>query len=195
MGRVQTLGAGPLVLVVGELLLVVCSACYLVWWSVTYRPAGRAPFHGGPFLAGAVLAGLGGIVLLGVGIAVLLPRASGLAVAATVVGGVLVGALLIHVTSTYAHRPVTTELPLIVLWTTAQVAAGVALRSAGMLDRPAALFWFAATAIAALVGLACYLVFYRLAPVPAYWVGMLPLAFDGVVAALLAAVVALTRAT
>ncbi len=47
--------------------------------------------------------------------------------------------------------------------------------------------------IATLVGLACYLVFYRLDPVPAYWVGMVPLAVDGVVAAILAAVVALMR--
>ena len=40
---------------------------------------------------------------------------------------------------------------------------------------------------------ACYLIFYRLDPIPAYWIGMVPLAVDGVVAATLAAIVALTR--
>ena len=38
-----------------------------------------------------------------------------------------------------------------------------------------------------------YLIFYRLDPVPAYWVGMVPLAVDGVVAAILAAITTLTR--
>ena len=40
---------------------------------------------------------------------------------------------------------------------------------------------------------ACYLIFYRLDPIPAYWIGMVPLAVDGVVAAILAAIVTLTR--
>ena len=105
----------------------------------------------------------------------------------------LVGALLVYVTSTVAHRPVTTELPLIVVWSTMQLAAGVTLRTAGVLAAPAASAWFVAIAVATLVGLVCYLVFYRLDPVPAYWVGMVPLALDGVVAATLAVVLLRTR--
>jgi drug/metabolite transporter (DMT)-like permease len=106
---------------------------------------------------------------------------------------VLVGALLLYVTSSIAHRPVTTELPLIVVWATAQFAAGITLWTAGVLAAPAASAWIVATATATLVGLVCYLIFYRLTPVPAYWIGMVPLAVDGVVAASLAAVVTLTR--
>jgi hypothetical protein len=109
------------------------------------------------------------------------------------VGGVLVGALLLLATSTLAHRPVTTELPLIVLWGTAQVATGVALRTSGALPTTATAAWFVALAVATLVGLACYLVFYRLDPVPAYWVGMVPLALDGLVAVVLAALVTVGR--
>src|SRR5438094_9013870 len=101
---------------IGEVLLVVCSVSYLVWWTITFRPSGRTPSGGGPFLAGAVLGGLAGLVLLSVGIAVLLSRASWPALVATVVGGVVAGALLVYVTSSLAHRPVTTELPLIVVW-------------------------------------------------------------------------------
>jgi hypothetical protein len=194
MGRSQALTGGPLLVVVGEVLLVLCSACYLVWWTTTFKPSGRGA-HGGPFLGGAVLAGLGGIVLLAVGIVTLAARASWLALVATVVGGVLVGALLLYLTTALAHRPVTTELPLIVLWGTAQAAAGVALRTAGMLETPATTAWFAALAVATLVGLACYLVFYRLDPVLAYGVGMVPLAVDGVVAIVLAALVALARSS
>src|ERR671916_284715 len=124
-------------IVIGEVLFVVCSLSYLVWWSITFRPSVRTPPGGGLFLAGAVLGGLGGLALLAVGIAALLPKAS---------------------------------------W-----------------PAPAASAWIVATAIATLVGLACYLIFYRLDPIPAYWVGMVPLAVDGVVAAILAAIVTLTR--
>ena len=193
MGRLQALQGGPLMIVIGEILLVVCSLSYLVWWTIRFRPSVRTPSGGGLFLAGAVLGGLVGLVLLAIGIAALLPKASLLAPAATIVGGVVVGALLFYVTSSVAHRPVTTELPLIVVWATAQLAAGVTLWTAGVLSAPAGSAWIVATAIATLIGLACYLVFYRLDPTPAYWIGMVPLAVDGLVAAILAAILALPR--
>jgi hypothetical protein len=191
--RWQAWEGGPLMIVIGELLLVLCSLSYLVWWTITFKPSVRTGPGGGLFLAGAVLGGLAGLVLLAVGIAALLPKASLLALGATIVGGVLVGALLLYVTSSVLHRPVTTELPLIVIWSTMQLATGITLWTAGSLEAPATTAWVVATAIATLVGLACYLVFYRLDPIPAYWVGMVPLAVDGVVAAILAAIVTLTR--
>ncbi len=184
---------GPQMIVLAELLLVVCSVCYLVWWIITFRPSGRTSSGGGFFLAGAVIGGLAGVVLLAVGIVSLLPKASTVAVGATIVGGVVVGALLLVLTAGVAHRQITTELPLIILWTTAQLAAGISLRTAGALKAPAAAAWIAATVIAAMIGLACYLVFYRLDPTPAYWVGMVPLAVDGVVAVILAVIATQAR--
>jgi hypothetical protein len=106
----------------------------------------------------------------------------------------LVGALLFYLTSSVAHRRITTELSLIVVWATLQLAAGITMRTAGALRAPAASAWIVATAIATLVGLACYLMIYRLDPIPAYWLGMVPLAVDGVVAGTLAAIMALTPA-
>jgi hypothetical protein len=76
MGSWQALTGGPRMIVIGEVLLVVCSLCYLVWWAITFKPWARNPSGGGLFLAGAVLGGLGGLVLLVVGIAALLPKAS-----------------------------------------------------------------------------------------------------------------------
>ena len=136
MDRWQALQGGPLMIVIGEALLLVCSLSYLIWWTITFRPSGRTPAGGGLFLAGAVLAGLGGLVLLAVGIAALLSKASWPALGATIGGGVLVGALLLYLTSSFAHRPVTTELPLIIVWATVQLAAGITLRTSGVLGRP-----------------------------------------------------------
>lgn len=174
-----------LVIMVGELALLVCSACYLVWWTLTFRPTAPGG-GGGPFLGGAVLGGLAGLVLLAVGIAALIPRASLPGLVGVIIGGVLVGVLLLVLTTTIAHRPVTTELPLIIVWGTAQLATAVTLRTAGALSGSAATLWVVLLALATVVGLVCYLIFYRLDPAPAYWVGMVPLAVDGVVAAALA---------
>ncbi len=74
MDRWQALEGGPLMIVIGEVLLVVCSLSYLVWWTITFRPSVRTPPGGGLFLAGAVLGGLGGLVLLAVGIAARSPE-------------------------------------------------------------------------------------------------------------------------
>lgn len=37
---------------IGNVLLIVCSIFYLIWWSVSFRPKGHAPFwlSGGLFL-------------------------------------------------------------------------------------------------------------------------------------------------
>lgn len=193
MGSWQALRGGPRMIMIGELLLVVCSLCYLGWWTITYRPSAPTQGGGGLLLAGAVLGGLGGFVLLVVGIAALLPKASAPALWATIVGGVVVGALLFYVTYAVAHRRVTTELSLIIIWATLQLTAGITLRTAGVLRAPAASAWIVATAIATLVALVCYLIFYRLDPIPAYRIGMVPLTVDAVVAATLAAIVALAR--
>lgn len=184
---------GPLMIVIGEVLLVCCSVSYLLWWTVTFKPSARTSYGGGLFLGGAVLAGLGGIVVLGLGVGALLTKASVPGLVTTVVGGVLVGALSIALTSRVAHRPLTTELPLIMVWGTAQVAAGVMLRTSGALSVAAVSAWMVVTAMATLVGLACYLVFYRLDPLSAYRVGMVPLAVDGLGAASLAVIVMVAR--
>lgn len=187
MNGLRDLPMGAWAILGGESLLVVCSVCYLVWWSIAFKPPVAAPGSGGKgFLAGAVLGGGAGLVLLLGGMLGLASRLSWPAVGAVVLGGVVVGAGLFAVTSGPLHRPVTSELPLIIIWATAQLAAGVALATAGHLTAPAASAWVVAVVVATLVGLACYVVFYRLAPVPAYWVGILPLAVDGLASVLLA---------
>ncbi len=178
----------------GEVLLILCSLCYLVWWSIAFAPPVKTAHSGGGlFLAGAALGGLGGIALLIVGIVTLTGRSSGLPAGGVALGGLVAGAVLIAVTAGPLHRPVTTELPLIVIWATVQLATCAALTTSGHLAGAATFTWVAASVVATVVGVICYLLFYRLDPVPAYWVGMVPLAVDGLVAAVLAVLVATGR--
>lgn len=171
----------------GQILLVACSVFYLIWWTVVFAPDGRTPRPSGAlFLAGAAFAGLGGLVLLVAGIVTLLGRApasTALTVGGVLVGGILAGAALIALTAGPLQRPLTSELPLIVTWATVQLATCAALAGAGHLAAPAASGWIAIVVVATLIGLGCYLAYYRLDPVPSYWVGMVPLAVDGLAAA------------
>jgi hypothetical protein len=184
------LAGGPLAILGGEALLLVCSLCYLVWWSIAFAPPVQTPHPGGGvFLAGAGLCGLGGVALLGAGIVGLAGRGSVPSLGGVVLGGVVVGAALLAVTAGPLHRPVTTELPLIVIWATVQLAACAVLTASGWLAGPASSGWIGATVVATVAGLVCYLAFYRLDPVPAYWVGMVPLIFDGLAGVVFAVLV------
>ena len=121
-----------------SLFVVVALTGVKLNWKSPPREAAAVPWR----IAFSQLAPMSSIIaLLAVGIAALLPKASSPALAATIVGGVVVGALLLYVTASVAHRPVTTELPLIVVWATVQLAAGITLRTAGVLEAPAASAW------------------------------------------------------
>lgn len=84
----------------------------------------------------------------------------------------------------------TTELLLFVLWAALELAVLNALMGAGMLFGGA--FWLLAGVVALVTAanLVCYVLYFRLPPVPSFIDGAAPLAIVGVLAAVLAAVIA-----
>lgn len=177
------------VLAAGEAALVLCSIAYVTWWVLAFRPpiTSSRPVWGGYLVAAVGFGGLGALAVLA-GTAWAITRLGPLALAGAVgavLGGVLLYPTLAAFTTGPLGRPLTTELPLIVLWTTVQVAAWAALSLGGSLTGPAAIAGWAAIAVTVVVGLGCYLAFYRLPPVPAYVAGMAPLALAGAASALL----------
>ena len=106
------------------------------------------------------------------------------------VGGVAAYAALAFVTVRFFGRPVTTELLLFVLWAALELAVLNALMGAGMLFGGA--FWLLAGVVALVTAanLVCYVLYFRLPPVPSFVDGAAPLAVVGVLSAVLAVVIA-----
>ena len=163
----------------GQIALVACCLVYLAWWCVAFRPGGGS----GGGLGYALLAVT--IMLAGVGMSLdiaglraLWDGAAGRMALRILIAGVIAYPLLLLVTMRCFHRVPTTELLLIVAWAVLEALVVTMLVLAGLAADGAALPCALAIAVATAVGLACYLVYYRLAPWPAFYCGMVPLGLD-----------------
>lgn len=188
----------PASLVWGHASLAVCAALYLAWWWVFFNPAlpkaaGALYAAGVGFIVGAVAFGVAAVVLMARGLGALAGQGAGGGAApgwAFAVGGVAAYVALAFVTVRFLQRPVTTELLLFVLWAALELAVANALLGAGAL--PVGAFW-ALVAVIALVtaaNLVCYVLYFRLGPLPSFIDGAAPLTVVGVFAAVLAFVIA-----
>ena len=174
----------PGTLVWGHAALAVCAALYLAWWWTFFNPAmpkatGALYAVGVGFILGAVAFGIAAVVLLAMGLGALAgaPQVGSAAPGwAFAVGGVL--------------AYVTTELLLFVLWAALELAVANALLGAGAL--PVGAFWVLAAVIVLVTAanLVCYVLYFRLGPLASFVDGAAPLAVVGVLAAVLAAIIA-----
>ena len=158
----------------GNLLMVACCALYLAWWSLAFNPLWSCPMWAKVVgFVCTLAAGAAGVTQLVGGIGTV---GADRVTAAIVVAGVVAYAVL---------------LALICAWAAMELCVVRALWVAGALGPVATVVLAVATVVAAGVGLACYLAYYELDPVPAFVDGMAPLALCGAVSALAAALVAL----
>lgn len=188
----------PGTLVGGHVCLAVCAALYLAWWWVFFNPAlpkatGALYAAGVGCIVGAVLFGIAAVVLIGMGLGAFAGASAEAVVPswAFAVGGIATYVVLAFVTTRFWQRPVTTELLLFVLWAALELAVVNALARAGAVEPGLAVVL--AVAVAALFAgcLVCYVLYFRLPPMPSFMDGALPLAAVGVLAAVMAALIAL----
>jgi hypothetical protein len=172
----------------GHWLLAACCVLYLAWWAIFFWPK----VSGGE--AQGAIRGVGVVAILGAAVCGLLGATRscagaaslehGAAVPVAVVGSVVLYLVLLAVTTRAFGRQPTTELVLFVAWLGMELLCAYALACAG---RGSAAALAVALAVAGfVVSLVCYVLYYRLAPLPSFVDGCLPLALIGVVSAVLA---------
>lgn len=163
----------------GNLLFAACCLVYLIWWSVAFRPGFTAPMavKGFLFLVTAAL-GVAGLVKIIQGCQA---TDGGIRYIWIIAAGAAVYMLLLVLTNVFMHRQVTTELMLIVFWVCMEICACDALFSAGFVSRGAFVVLTLIVLIAALVSMLCYLKYYDLEPMKAFYDGMVPLILFAVV--------------
>lgn len=169
----------------GNLLFLLCSIFYLVWWIVCFRPNASSGQSGGVFLAFAFLTGITALILLSVGINAFSATSKALPIRFILIGAVALYLILLSVTAAVFHRQVTSELIIMVIWAALQLSVITVLYGTGRFDfgRTAAAVMLVGAAI--VIGMICYVLYYRLDGSSSYIDGMIPLAADAVVMAVL----------
>ena len=157
----------------GNIKLVLCFAFYLAWWVIGFNP--WHPIRGiksGWLLIPAAVLGVLALVDVCQGISLTEGPIPGMALIA---GGIASYVVLLGVTGGLLHRPITTELLIIVLWATIMLLEINTLVGMGVIS--VTVGW--ALAALCLVGtagsLVCYQLFYGLDARAAFIDGTIPL--------------------
>lgn len=161
----------------GNIKLLFCFAFYLVWWLVGFNP--WRPIRGlrsGWLLIPAIILGILALCDIGQGLDFSFGLVPGIAV---VPGGVASYVVLLIVTGRWLHRPVTSELFIIVLWATVALLEINTLAALGSIS-PGLAWALAAFCLASTAAsLVCYQLFYGLDDIPAFVDGAIPLVLAG----------------
>ena len=106
------------------------------------------------------------------------------------IAGIVLYVTLLLFTNKALHRTVTTELFLIVGWCVLEAVVLNVLYGAGIFSAAKAVAYLALAMIAFLIGMVCYLLYYRLPDMTAFRVAAVPLITDGVCMAILVGMMA-----
>ena len=171
---------------IGQVALVACCGVYLAWWGIAFRPGVTSGgLLGGILLLLLMLLAGAGITYDLMGIRALAEQAESSRLIPILIGGIVSYPVLLAVTVKLFHRIPTTELLLIVAWAVLEILVFSGLSSAGYLNGSSAVICYAAVGLATLIGLICYVIYYQLAPWPAFYCGMAPLGLEGLTMAAL----------
>ena len=175
---------------IGQLLLILCCAVYLIWWYRGFRPGVNVSRVGGAngvlLLITAVL-GLAGVVLSLSPVPVV--RAYWISQGSIVVIGIVSYIVLLFVTKSLFHRIVTTELILIVGWTMLEMIVADRLFAGGALGEGSLFAVCMVIAVAFLFSFVLYVAYYRMDEMKAFYAAMVPLITEAVAMGILTGIV------
>ncbi len=178
----------------GNILLILCCACYLLWWLIAFRPSGHLDTVNTRWiLIPAFALGLSSIFVTLYGIRkgdirhILIPKDW------ILWGGIGAYVVLLLVTYLFFKRPVTTELLLIVGWAMLALGEINALYGMEIFSRRTAVIFCGVTAAGVLASLVCYVLYYRLGNTAGYIDGIIPLILAAAVFGGLAAAIAVSE--
>ena len=173
----------------GHVLMIICIAFYLIWWSVTFKPGGAATAFGTICIIAAFLFGAAGIVVNTLGLKSRPVGASVVPGWSIIVGGIVLYVILFAVFTLIFHRMLTTELFLIVGWAVLEICNVNALRGTGIFGAGGSIAAVCIIGVTAVICLICYMYYYKLDEVKGWIDGMIPLIISGIVISGIAAAV------
>lgn len=159
-----------------NILLIICCAFYLAWWLLAFKPTGAIKgMKTGWILIPAFAAGLVSLILSIKGIQSASVHTTLFPNGLLLWGGIAAYFILFAVTCLLFKRPVTTELFLIVGWAMLALSEINVLYGIGRFSQTLAVIFAVVIAVAALISLICYVLYYNLGDRAGYFDGMVPL--------------------
>lgn len=176
--------------IIGQILLILCCGVYLVWWYRGFRPGFSVSRVGGTngllLLVTAVL-GLAGVVFS------LSPvpevRKAAFSSDSVALAGLVIYVILLVVTKGVFHRVVTTELILIVGWTTLEMVVAGRLYAGGALSGRGLTAASLVIAAAFLISIVLYVAYYHMEEMKAFYAAMVPLVTEAAAMGILTGIV------
>ncbi len=178
----------------GNFLMIACCLFYLLWWILAFKPEGALKgAKTGWLLIPAFVFGIAAILEIVRGSSGVEAETRLLPTGGILLVGLAAYVILLLITWVGMKRQVTTELLLIVGWTVLVFLEVNAMYGLGGLSRTAAIAFLIMLAVAAAIGLVCYLLYYNLDPLPGYIDGMIPLLLFGGMMGVLSMILILTK--
>lgn len=172
----------------GHALLFVCAVFYLAWWTVFFRdvddrPTGALRILG---IACIVVAAIAGIAAVAVTVVALVQMPMAIPPFLILAVAVVLYLVLMVGTRWLAKRSVTTELALIVGWMALEVSTVNGIASLHAITGASFIMLALVLAVAFIVNVVCYTLYYALKGRAAFIDGCIPLVIVGIISALLA---------
>ncbi|MCR4655166.1 MAG: hypothetical protein K5770_02910 [Lachnospiraceae bacterium] len=176
-------------LIYGNRSMITCVICYLAWWIITFKPpAPKGTLTGSLFLIGAFIFGIGGIFLIAHAMIRLMEREiinPFIPMWIIPVAGILFYVILLVLSSGLLHRPVTSELLIIIIWTVLEICFVGTMYRYGFIENGVLSALIAGIIIVTIISMICYLLYYKLEYVKGYYDGMVPLMLTGIMMAVI----------
>ncbi|MCD7839969.1 MAG: hypothetical protein LUG46_04995 [Erysipelotrichaceae bacterium] len=160
-------------ILIGNLLFIGCCIFYIIWWILAFRPVN--PIKGtksGWLLLPAFILGVIAVVMI-------VQSKSGdqllFSNNVMIVGSIVLYVVLAALTRMLMHRPITTELILIVGWLALMFKEVNTLYSLNYYSRILSIVLLIVCIVMCIISLACYVMYYDLDVVKGYIDGMIPL--------------------
>jgi hypothetical protein len=162
---------------VGNVCFGICLLLYLLWWVIGFRPQAKVNITTLSWMiAAACVFGIAGLILSIRGMTSAVPKSRLFSNYTAAVGGLAACVITGLVTKFGLQRPITSELFLICGWCIFALIEVNVLYGTSALTREAAgvLCW--SVAVAVVVSLVCYAMYYKLVGAAGYVIGIIPLA-------------------
>ncbi len=168
----------------GNLSMFATSLLYIAWWVAVFRPGAAASRSvSAALLIPAFLTGFAAILLFVFGVRLPFDVRPLVPAGRILIAGLLLYVILLAVSIYAFHRPVTSELFIMILWAAGELCALSALYTAGRFGTPAAVVLKLLVLAATVSGFICYLRYYHLEGTASFVDGLIPLVSDAFVTA------------